>query len=108
MLAPELPDPLIDLRQPREGLAMDGLRVGTQPRVIFLHGGRQVPPDPHPPGWAETGLETTSEAVALTRPVAALVQVAEADGNRTRQRRCAPLTGFEDRGGHQAPRRLRS
>ena len=29
--------------------------------------------------------------------------VAEADGNRTRQRRGAPLTSFEDQGGHQAP-----
>src|ERR1017187_6122694 len=29
--------------------------------------------------------------------------VAEADGNRTRRRRRAPSTGFEDRGGHQAP-----
>ena len=34
-------------------------------------------------------------------------QVAEADGNRTRRRRSAPSTGFEDRGDHQAPRRLR-
>ena len=33
--------------------------------------------------------------------------VAEADGNRTRRRRGAPPTGFEDHGGHQAPRRLR-
>ncbi len=32
---------------------------------------------------------------------------AEADGNRTRQPRGARLTGFEDRGGHQAPERLR-
>ncbi len=30
-------------------------------------------------------------------------QAAEADGNRTRRRRGAPSTGFEDRGGHQAP-----
>src|SRR6266568_2685510 len=29
--------------------------------------------------------------------------LAEADGNRTRRRRGAPSTGFEDRGGHQAP-----
>ena len=36
-----------------------------------------------------------------------VAQVAEADGNRTRQRRGAALTSFEDRGGHQAPRRLR-
>lgn len=35
------------------------------------------------------------------------VQVAEADGNRTRQRRSAALTGFEDRGDHQVPIRLR-
>ena len=33
--------------------------------------------------------------------------VAEADGNRTRQRSDRPLTGFEDRGTHQASRRLR-
>src|SRR5215831_21373210 len=32
---------------------------------------------------------------------------AEADGNRTRLRRGTPHTGFEDRGGHQAPGRLR-
>ena len=31
------------------------------------------------------------------------VQVAEADGNRTRRRRLAPSTGFEDRGDHQVP-----
>jgi hypothetical protein len=34
--------------------------------------------------------------------------VAEADGNRTRQRRGTPLTGFEDQGVHQEPRRLRA
>jgi hypothetical protein len=28
--------------------------------------------------------------------------MAEADGNRTRQRQILPLTGFEDRAGHQA------
>src|SRR5487761_1091522 len=33
--------------------------------------------------------------------------VAEADGNRTRQRRGTPLTGFEDQGDHQEPSRLR-
>src|SRR6266542_3584557 len=33
----------------------------------------------------------------------AKVQVAEADGNRTRQGRDAPLNGFEDRGAHQDP-----
>jgi hypothetical protein len=36
------------------------------------------------------------------------VLVAEADGNRTRQRRGTPLTGFEDQGDHQEPRRLRA
>jgi hypothetical protein len=33
-------------------------------------------------------------------------KVAEADGNRTRQRPFRPLTGFEDRGTHQASGRL--
>jgi hypothetical protein len=33
----------------------------------------------------------------------ASMQVAEADGNRTRRRRGAPSTGFEDRGDHQVP-----
>jgi hypothetical protein len=32
--------------------------------------------------------------------------VAEADGNRTRQGPIRPLTGFEDRGTHQASGRL--
>jgi len=32
--------------------------------------------------------------------------MAEADGNRTRQRPLRPLTGFEDRGTHQASGRL--
>ena len=43
----------------------------------------------------------------LTRRADRLMQLAEADGNRTRQRRSAALTGFEDRGAHQVPRRLR-
>ena len=47
-----------------------------------------------------------SEAAA-NRRIPAFAQVAEADGNRTRRRRSAPSTGFEDRGDHQAPRRLR-
>jgi hypothetical protein len=33
--------------------------------------------------------------------------MAEADGNRTRQRRGTPLSGFEDQGNHQESRRLR-
>ena len=34
--------------------------------------------------------------------------LAEADGNRTRQGAHHPLNGFEDRGAHQEPGRLRS
>ena len=34
--------------------------------------------------------------------------MAEADGNRTRQGQNLPLTGFEDRGTHQASVRLRA
>lgn len=33
--------------------------------------------------------------------------MAEADGNRTRQTEVLGLTGFEDRGAHQEPSRLR-
>src|SRR5262249_34074450 len=40
------------------------------------------------------------------RPVIQAAESAEADGKRPRQPRGARLTGFEDRGGHQAPRRL--
>ena len=39
-------------------------------------------------------------------PDGRLVQVAEADGNRTRLTRIPGHTGFEDREGHQAPKRL--
>jgi hypothetical protein len=51
----------------------------------------------------ETAVSTASRSPAQ----AEFPQVAEADGNRTRQRRSAPLAGFEDRGAHQVPRRLR-
>ena len=36
-----------------------------------------------------------------------VASLAEADGNRTRQGARRPLVGFEDRGAHQEPRRLR-
>ena len=52
-------------------------------------------------------MEMVSKAIASDHFAAAFAQVAEADGNRTRRRRSAPPTGFEDRGGHQAPSRLR-
>ncbi len=51
------------------------------------------------------------ERAAVTRTrsdqLRAFAQLAEADGNRTRQRCGAALTSFEDRGDHQVPRRLR-
>ncbi len=53
---------------------------------------------------ARTARSTSTPVPAIRSCPAA---VAEADGNRTRRRRSAPSTGFEDRGGHQAPRRLR-
>ncbi len=52
-------------------------------------------------------MKMASGTDAPPRSGTAFVQVAEADGDRTRRRRGAPSTGFEDRGGHQAPRRLR-
>ena len=48
------------------------------------------------------GCKAPPPAGGHSRPVCA-----EADGNRTRQPCGARLTGFEDRGGHQAPGRLR-
>ena len=50
--------------------------------------------------------DPSSEASQATNKTA-FVLVAEADGNRTRQRRGTPLSGFEDQGDHQEPRRLR-
>jgi hypothetical protein len=50
--------------------------------------------------------EAPAEA-ALDTGHPANMQLAEADGNRTRQRRGTPLSGFEDQGNHQESRRLR-
>ena len=49
-------------------------------------------------------VRSVSSMVLATRP--ARLIVAEADGNRTRQGPIRPLTGFEDRGTHQASGRL--
>src|SRR5580693_975387 len=48
-----------------------------------------------------------ARSAAKTSRHLVFAQVAEADGNRTRQRYSAALTSFEDWGDHQAPRRLR-
>ena len=60
------------------------------------------------PILAENGRHHPLAGSAQVAPHRALVLVAEADGNRTRQRRGTPLTGFEDQGDHQEPRRLRA
>jgi hypothetical protein len=52
-------------------------------------------------------MKMASGTAAPARSGAAFAQVAEADGNRTRRRRSAPSTSFEDRGDHQVPKRLR-
>jgi hypothetical protein len=52
-------------------------------------------------------MKMVCKAIAADHSPPSFAQVAEADGNRTRQRRSAALTGFEDRGDHQVPRRLR-
>jgi hypothetical protein len=56
-------------------------------------------PERYPDPAGEPSHKTNKTAFAL---------VAEADGNRTRQRRGTPLSGFEDQGDHQEPRRLRA
>ena len=53
------------------------------------------------------GWPTCHEQSALRHHRGTFALVAEADGNRTRQPRGARLTGFEDQGDHQEPRRLR-
>jgi hypothetical protein len=60
------------------------------------------------PILAENGRRCPLAGSAQVAPCGALMLVAEADGNRTRQRRGTPLTGFEDQGDHQEPRRLRA
>jgi DNA-binding PucR family transcriptional regulator len=61
--------------------------------------------------WLGTQPGSATHAVTHGRPdggsLRGTKQLAEADGNRTRQRRSAALTSFEDWGDHQAPRRLR-
>jgi hypothetical protein len=52
-------------------------------------------------------LKTAARIASHSPALAVFAQVAEADGNRTRRRRGAPSAGFEDRGAHQVPRRLR-
>ena len=59
------------------------------------------------PFSAGNGQPTRDGGSAQVGTAGAFALVAEADGNRTRQRRGAPLTGFEDQGDHQEPRRLR-
>ncbi len=54
------------------------------------------------------GLSPPLAGGAQDAPHPTSVLVAEADGNRTRQRRGTPLHGFEDQGDHQEPRRLRA
>jgi hypothetical protein len=58
--------------------------------------------------WAITVSRSPATMASMTARRRASALVAEADGNRTRQRRGTPLTGFEDQGDHQEPRRLRA
>ena len=71
--------------------------VLTQPRPRLHHPGQRQQPigARDPPAWVG----------AASRPL--LEGLAEADGNRTRQTEILDLTGFEDRGDHQEPKRLR-
>ena len=62
---------------------------------------RALAPDWH--RWRSDWLQALANGDLIMRVFAG---VAEADGNRTRQRLNQPLTGFEDRGTHQASGRL--
>ena len=67
---------------------------------------REFPPNV--PIEAAKGPRTVAVEYRQVAGGAETTLVAEADGNRTRQRRGTPLTGFEDQGDHQEPRRLRA
>jgi hypothetical protein len=51
----------------------------------------------------QIGFPSEPSEHAFTNAGSAFLQVAEADGNRTRPPRIARRTGFEDREGHQSP-----
>lgn len=59
-----------------------------------------------PPGVGERHVDAADESPQV-RDNAKFALVAEADRNRTCQRRGTPLSGFEDQEDHQEPRRLR-
>jgi hypothetical protein len=63
---------------------------------------------PNVPIEASEGHRTVAVEYRQVAGRAETARVAEADGNRTRQRRGTPLTGFEDQGDRQVPRRLRT
>jgi hypothetical protein len=59
------------------------------------------------PIGAEGDHPRTTDVTSQATAYAESALVAEADGNRTRQRRGTPLSGFEDQGNHQESGRLR-
>jgi hypothetical protein len=63
---------------------------------------------PNVPIGAGEGHRTVAVEYRQVTGFAETTLVAEADGNRTRQRRGTPLSGFEDQGNHQESRRLRA
>lgn len=81
--------------------------ISKQQRLAALEKAAMAPGTRKPRRAASRG---SGAAIVLLRSFhgrTRFSQVAEADGNRTRRRRCAPSAGFEDRGDHQVPRRLR-
>jgi hypothetical protein len=98
-------DPIvyIDRSEIREG-SLEELRAGIQRLVGFIEARE-------PRLIASGGSGTRVECQVLIEKSCASkapgARVAEADGNRTRQGAVAPSNGFEDRGAHQEPRRLR-
>src|SRR5690242_7966098 len=98
------------------GLARDcstASLTGTECSEIFNQSCGAPVTRPRPQSAAQISCFACDNIYVIDRPGAcwgrrdAWDSTAEADGNRTRRRREAPSTGFEDRGGHQAPGRLR-
>jgi hypothetical protein len=96
-------DSIHDFLRPHPQVALGDLRLSAH----GIHGSTRCYSVLSPTRSALASHARRPRSTASTRRERCLRSSAEADGNRTRRRRVTPPTGFEDRGGHQAPRRLR-
>ena len=92
---------------PHRRRLVESMRTGG--KAASRHLGRTVPAVEGPPDRGHrpaTGVGSISGGLGCGWVNLRVRAMAEADGNRTRQRRMPPLTGVEDRGAHQEHVRL--